>query len=225
MNNFELLKKIGKWLIAILIPFFILFTVARILISPLFLQLEYRMPRFPDDTYGFTLEDRLEYAPFAVKYILNSEGIDYLGDLKFDNGNDLYSERELSHMVDVKDLVVIGKGIWIGMVLVFIIFGLLSWKNNLIDWFKDSVSFGGLLTVSALALISLIGLLSFDAIFTTFHQIFFEDGTWTFYYSDTLIRLFPVRFWQDVIVFELVLSIGTGLGLWLGLRKKGLPDG
>ena len=225
MNKLEMLKKIGKWLIAILIPFFILLTVARILISPFFLQLEYRMPRFPDDTYGFTLEDRLEYAPFAVKYILNSEGIDYLADMKFNNGHDLYSERELSHMVDVKDLASNGKIIWAGMLLIFIILGLFSWKYKTLDWFKDSISFGGLLTVSALAIISLIGLLSFDALFTTFHQIFFEDGTWTFYYSDTLIRLFPVRFWQDVIVFELVLSICAGLGLWLGLRRKALPDG
>ncbi|MEJ2126169.1 MAG: hypothetical protein P8X84_01420 [Candidatus Bathyarchaeota archaeon] len=27
-----------------------------------------------------------------------------------------------------------------------------------------------------------------------FHQLFFTSGTWTFYTSDTLIRLFPMRF-------------------------------
>ena len=72
------------------------------MLSPLFLQVEYNMPGFPEDNYGFTKEDRLRWAPFAVDYLVNRADISYLGDLKFDDGTPLHNERELSHMHDVK---------------------------------------------------------------------------------------------------------------------------
>ncbi len=55
--------------------------------------------------------------------------------------------------------------------------------------------------------------------FTLFHQVFFEGDSWLFLYSDTLIRLFPIRFWQDAVLAAAVISLGGGLGLALGLKK------
>jgi len=43
------------------------------------------MPYFPADEYGFTKEDRLKWAPFALDYLVNSADISYLGDLTFDD--------------------------------------------------------------------------------------------------------------------------------------------
>ncbi len=40
-------------------------------------------------------------------------------------------------------------------------------------------------------------LIGFEGFFQAFHGVFFESGTWVFSYSDTLIRLFPLPFWQD----------------------------
>ena len=222
MKNKNLMMDIGKWVIAILLPFFILISVSRFLLTPMFLQIEYRMPGFPEDSYGLSMDDRLEFAPFALKYLLNSEGIDYLGDLEFDDGTPLYNERELGHMVDVKDVVQVGIKVWFGMtsILVLAIIGARRW--DLKDWLKSSFSLGGLITLSLLFLISAIGLLSFNTLFTNFHKIFFEEGSWLFYYSDTLIRLFPIRFWQDVVIAEILLSVIVALGLWLGFKKKDL---
>jgi uncharacterized membrane protein len=55
---------------------------------------------------------------------------------------------------------------------------------------------------------------SFNALFTGFHSIFFEGDSWLFFYSDTLIRLFPLRFWRDVFIALAVLSLGAGALLW-----------
>lgn len=220
MNKIEILKSIGKWALALITPIFILISIARLLISPAFVQLEYRMPGFPEDNYGMTQEERMEFAPYAVKYLMNREGIDYLADLEFKGGSKLFNERELSHMIDVKALVQVGIRVWIGLAASIIMIWLLAWKNNILDWFKQSISFSGLFTSSFLILISLLGLLNFDALFTSFHRIFFEDGTWLFYYTDTLIRLFPIRFWQDVVIAELILSLAAGLGLYFWFRKR-----
>ena len=42
-----------------------------------------------------------------------------------------------------------------------------------------------------------LGLIAaFSVLFVFFHQVFFDPDTWTFLFSDTLIRLFPQRFWE-----------------------------
>jgi len=224
MNKIDMLKTTSKWTVALIIPIFILISVSRLLMTPVFLQLEYSMPGFPEDGYGFSQEDRLEYAPYAVDYLLNSEGIEYLSDLEFEGGGDLFNERELSHMVDVKDLVQVGVRFWWVLLLFIVLVGVVSWRWELLDWFRSGLSLGGLVTVFVLVLVSLIGILSFNTLFTNFHRIFFEDGSWLFYYSDTLIRLFPIRFWQDAVIAEVLLSVAAGAGIWLGLRKKETSD-
>ena len=90
------------FIVTLLTPIALLGLGLRLLLSPLFLQIEYNMPYFPADEYGFTKQDRLHWAPYAVEYLVNSADISYLGDLKFEDGSPLYNERELSHMQDVK---------------------------------------------------------------------------------------------------------------------------
>ncbi|MFN2195842.1 MAG: DUF1461 domain-containing protein, partial [Anaerolineales bacterium] len=70
--------------------------------------------------------------------------------------------------------------------------------------------------------IILFVLIAFGVIFVWFHEIFFQPGTWTFYFSDTLIRLFPERFWRDtfLIVAGLPALIGAVLGYFLGRKKR-----
>ena len=55
-----------------------------------------------------------------------------------------------------------------------------------------------------------------------FHELFFSGGSWLFLYSDTLIRLFPLPFWQDAFLFAGVLDVLGGLVLALALRPKRL---
>ena len=63
--------------------------------------------------------------------------------------------------------------------------------------------------------------LNFNALFVTFHRIFFEGETWIFKYSDTLIRLFPIRFWRDAFISVGAFSLigGASLG-YVGKRSK-----
>ncbi len=95
-------NSILSWFVTILIPMVLIGLAIRVLLTPVFYQLEYNMPYFPPDEYGFTKADRLKWAPYAVNYLVNSADISYLGDLKFDDGSPLYNERELRHMQDVK---------------------------------------------------------------------------------------------------------------------------
>src|SRR5512143_683621 len=90
----------ASWFITLLTPILLLGLGLRIMLAPWFLQVEYRMPYFPADEYGFTTQDRLHWSHFALDYLINGAPPSYLADLKFNDGTTLFNERELSHMHD-----------------------------------------------------------------------------------------------------------------------------
>ena len=74
-----------------------------------------------------------------------------------------------------------------------------------------------------LGLVVLIGIfasINFWQFFTDFHGLFFSGNSWQFLYSDTLIRLFPLRFWQDAFLFAGIIDILGGLAFGVGLLSK-----
>ena len=66
-------------------------------------------------------------------------------------------------------------------------------------------------TLGIIGLILTTVILNFNALFSAFHKIFFEGDTWLFYFSDTLIRLFPMRLWQDLFIAIGVFTIAGAL--------------
>ncbi len=209
-----------SWLVTLLTPFAVIMLVVRLLLTPLFLQVEYRLPGFPADQYGFALEDRLRWATPSLVYLVNDAGIDYLGALKFDDGTPIYNERELSHMLDVKNVVQMLLNVWMVVLGVLAAFGIWARRANWLAEYRLGWQRGGFLTVGLLVTISLFAAVSFWQFFSAFHALFFSGDTWLFAYSDTLIRLFPIRFWQDCAIFIGGFSILVGLALGFGLGRK-----
>lgn len=216
-----------SWLVTILIPLALIGLAIRVLLSPVFYRTEYSMPYFPPDKYGFTKQDRLKWAPYAVNYLVNDADISYLGDLKFDNGTPLYNERELSHMVDVKVLTQGALRLWYVTLAVLLALGVWAWFGGWWDSYRLGLSRGGWLMVGlavVIGLIVVVGILInpnvFYSFFTGFHSLFFEGDSWLFLFSDTLIRLFPIRFWQDAFLWAAVIALGGGVALGLGLKPR-----
>lgn len=214
------LSSLLSWLVTLLTPLFLLGLGLRILLTPLFYNVEYRMPYFPPDTYGFTQEDRLRWAPYAVDYLLNDADISYLGDLTFEDGSPLYNERELSHMHDVKLVTRGALKVW--YVAVILVVGLGIWARYGKWWqaYRQGLRRGGWLMIGLVSVIGLFGAVAFWQFFTLFHELFFQGDSWLFLYSDTLIRLFPLQFWQDAFLWAGLISVGAALALALGLREK-----
>jgi len=203
-----------QWLLVIAIPLVLLMTAVRLMLTPVFVQLEYRMPGFPQDQYGFGQADRLHWGQVALDYLLNDQGIDFLGDLTFEDGTPLYNQRELSHMEDVKALVQSGQKVWLGLLVVVVALGFWSKKAGWWPVYSRCLGRGGRLTILLIILMVMFVFINFNQLFTGFHHIFFEGDTWLFYYSDTLIRLFPIQFWRDAFILIGILTAGGGAFLW-----------
>jgi integral membrane protein (TIGR01906 family) len=224
-----------SWLVTLIVPIALIGLGLRILLSPLFLQLEYNMPYFPIDQFGFTKQDRLRWAPYALDYLTNNEDISYLGNLKFDDGTALYNERELSHMEDVKRVTQGALRVWYASLAILLLLGVWAWFGRFAStpqWWPEyrlGLMRGGWMMVGlavALGLIVVTGIAVnpnvFWNFFAGFHSLFFEGDSWIFLYSDTLIRLFPIRFWQDAFLLAAVIALGGGIALALGLRTASL---
>lgn len=228
------LSRILSWVVTLLVPVALVLTAVRLLITPLFLQIEYNTPAFPQDPYGFTKEDRLYWANLALDYLLNDEGISFLADLRFPEGvtvpaescifmddcTRVYNDRELRHMEDVKAVVGVALWVWYGSLIGLVGMAVWSWLGNWVPDYRRGLKRGGWLTVILIGVILLLVLISFGILFVAFHNVFFEPGTWRFYFSDTLIRLFPERFWRDTFLAIGLLAGGAGFAIGILLRER-----
>jgi integral membrane protein (TIGR01906 family) len=234
----NIIYRILSWLVMLLTPVVIVLAVARLFFTPAYLAIEYHTPGFPSDPYGFAVDDRLNYGTILVDYLNNSAGISFLGDLRFPSGQQtpeatcqfmtdcthLFNDRELEHMVDVKNVYKASMHIVEGCAIFLVLLAIWAWRGKWIRYYIKGLQRGGLFTVILLGIIIAFILVAFNSFFVIFHEIFFKAGTWTFLYSDTLIRLLPERFWQDTFLYGTGLSAALGLLFYFGFRKLSLKQ-
>ncbi len=212
---------IARILIVLSIPIFLLLTNLYIFMSPTFLRYEYGKADFPAAS-GFTDEERLMVADRAVTYLRSDAGIEMLGDLEGAEGP-LFRGKELVHMADVKVVTrqaFLAHG-FLGLLIAFSLGVLLVLRDSQ-PRISTSLFQGSLLTIALLLALVALVYLNFDWFFTHFHLTFFEGDSWIFDFSDTLIRLFPTRFWFDAASLWGMLTLGEavilGVVAWLSGR-------
>jgi integral membrane protein (TIGR01906 family) len=217
------------WLVLVIsLPAFLVLTSVRIVMSQAFLQIEYNRPGFPADPFGFTKADRLKYAPYAVRYLLNNAGISYLGDLTFANGTPLFTDRELQHMHDVKHVtqVAFRMHIILSLALAAVLIAL-PWRRDTLRVLWRGLSDGAILAISLIAALVILALTAWNFFFDNFHRILFKGNSWEFSTSDSLIRLFPQQFWFDAAIsigfLTLLGAVLVIAGMWTWERRLSTP--
>jgi len=214
------INKILVVVLAIFIPYILLMTGVRLVMTPAFPAFEYKRAAFPQDPYGFTVQERTKWSDYAVSYLTNDEDIEYLGNLQDETGQKMYTPDELSHMVDVKDVVTSASTVW--YVLGGVSIAILLWFLIMRQWesIRKTFNAGGWITNGLLGALLVFLAVSFDKLFEYFHRLFFQDGTWTFSQSSTLIRLFPFEFWRDAFILVIGFALLIGVLLVLLTKKR-----
>jgi integral membrane protein (TIGR01906 family) len=216
--------------VVLALPAMLVLTSVRLVMTETFIRIEYNRPGFPEDRYGFTKEERLEYAPYAVEYLCNDADTSYLGDLTFEDGTPLYTPDELRHMEDVKTVTRAAFAVHTVLSLAFGAAILaLAWRPGSRGALRRGLAGGGILTIALILALVVVMLANWDFFFDNFHMTFFEGDSWRFSNADTLIRLFPEQFWLDAALTTGGLTIGGGGGagrLVLGTPPpESLPSG
>lgn len=215
-------------LVSLALPVVILAVALRVVTAPWLVRWEYGKPDFPPDPYGLSTEERIRLAEVCVQYLATNAGIELLADLELE-GRPAFNERELAHMVDVQRVfwAILRAGMAAGVVVLGGMAALLA-RSRTRPQAAGALRGGALLTLALLAAVAALMLTSWEVFFTGFHELLFPPDTWTFPTSDTLIRLYPERFWMDVgmtivgaVLMQAMLVLGAGLALKAVIARSG----
>jgi integral membrane protein (TIGR01906 family) len=204
-----------EWLLVLTLPVLLIGVNLRVVTGHWLVRWEYQRPGFPADPFGLSTSERIRLATVCQDYLASNADISLLASLELPGGARAFNERELRHMADVQnvffDLTLAG-GI---SGLLWLSVGAASLTSG---WMKEryahAIVNGSLLTLGLLAAVGGFMAVSWGEFFTAFHRLFFTGDTWLFPNSDTLIRLFPIRFWIDVALVLVGLTVieATALG-------------
>lgn len=216
--------RVGLLFLNLLIAFgYVLLVVSvgvRLVMTPLFLFLEYHRIGFPLDIYGFSVSDRMFYSSQVLTYLLKNGSDDYLTGLSFDSNGSLFNDREVVHMIDVNLLSKFFFGVV--FILVILLIGSIMLSASFMTMrilVHKSLQLGSYITLGLILFVVTSAIVSWETFFSGFHKLFFTENTWIFEYSDSLIRLFPEQFWFDAAILVGAIAALLALStLWIILR-------
>jgi integral membrane protein (TIGR01906 family) len=145
-------------------------------------------------------------------------------------GQPVLNDRERGHMRDVR-------GVFIGFfataavaaAAALVIVARRRGADRARTW--SEVRGGAAALVAALVVGGVVSFVAFDALFATFHSIFFAGGSYTFDpATERLVQLFPFQFWQEtaivvgavcIVVAAIVAVVANEL---VSIGHEGLTD-
>lgn len=149
---------------------------------------------------------------------------------------DIFNQREVAHMYDVKRLVrgtywvALGSGVWIMATLAA---GFIAQRREYIGTAARLAVWGGGVTLVGVVGVGLASLASFEQLFLLFHQLSFANDLWILNpRTDYLLILFPGGFWFDatmrvaltsILGAVLLLSVGIAVLFYLRWQSSRHP--
>ena len=182
----------------------------------------------------FTRIQLSEIASDIINYFNSKE--EFL-DIKKQNLNgefvDVFNQREIDHMKDVKNLLEFlyrtQEGLIIYVMLVFTI-GFFMSGGGFARQIISLINITSYLGISVVTLFGVISSVAFNQLFIIFHQISFSNDKWILDpLTSNLIRLFPTQFWIEsatligLLLILFFISILMSLYIiqwWVYLKQK-----
>lgn len=144
----------------------------------------------------------------------------------------LFNARETAHMSDVRDLVRAVFGVQVlavALALTLAVAMLALWPPRAL---AAACLYAALLTAAIIGAAGFLAVTGFDAAWTRFHTLFFQNDLWQLDpNSDHLIQMFPEPFWQKITLVLGAATIGEALlmsvvsAVYLYLSRPRLTDG
>lgn len=202
----------------IITPLWILGISTKIAFSEWFIDYEYSKPNFPDDRWGLSDKVRKKLAKLGLKAVLTKEGLKEFKEAKFPNGRKAFRKKEVKHMEDVNKFL---SNLFITtyILVIFWLFVLILRKKQV--W--KLLIYSSVYTFLFFAVVSLIVFVSYEKAFEIFHNFFFGNTSWRFSKYDTLLRIYPMKFWFDGTIILAIIAIFINtfiLSLGIILRRK-----
>lgn len=184
----------------ILLVFLISINSTLVINMPVFYSFEFDKNNIPETTQ-IPKEELNKASKIIREYFANEEK--YLKLEVYQNGvlRSIYSEKEISHMRDVKTLI---KGLYVlstislTLILTTIIWGIAIKKSRFIAVLLKLLSSSAKYILITAIILGIVSILAFEQVFLIFHEISFANDLWMLDPSkDYLIMMFPQTFFLE----------------------------
>ena len=211
----KILATIAKWLFILTLPALIVTATIRIEFGSLWLYQNGFEKYNVSQTTGLSETELEKAARGLINYYFHSDE-EYINLTVLKDGEpfELFNEREVGHLKDVKALVQLNSRLLMGTAIYIGIYAgmCLFWRRKKY-WrsLAQGTAIGSTITLSmivALGVGSMVG--SFDRLFLQFHFLAFTNELWMLDPTkDYLIMLFPEGFWFDAAMLFGQITTGT----------------
>ena len=229
----KILSIVARWLFILCLPILLLTASLGGAVNSLWLY-KYGFQKYDVSQTTGLAEVELETAATGLISYFNSDDEDItLTVVKDGEPFELFNEREVAHLRDVKNLIWLDYCFLLGT-LIYILgyagFSLIRGKDW--RWLAWGVVWGSGITLALILALGLGILVGFDQLFWQFHVISFANELWQLDPArDYLIMLFPRDFWYDAALFcTLVVALGAVVlggvagGYLLSTRKRAVSQ-
>ncbi len=206
---------ITKWVFVLCLPILLLAASIGWVVNSAWLY-EYGFEKYNvSSTTGLADSELEKVAVRLISYFNSNE--EYISLVVVKNGEpfELFNQREVVHLKDVKGLIRLDYRVLLGTLLYTLGYaiGSLFWRKRRywrgLAW---GVVGGSSLTLALMLALGLGTLLGFDQLFLQLHLISFSNDFWQLDPTrDYLIMLFPGGFWYDATLFCALATAGMAL--------------
>ena len=202
----------AKWLFILCLPILLLTASIGWAVNSLWLY-KYGFEKYEIRQTTGLAEVELDKAARGLISYFNS-GDEYISLIvvKDTKSFELFNQREIVHLGDVKSLIRLDYWVLLGILIyVFGYTGVSFFRQRREGWRRLAweVVSGSSLTLALILALGLGTLLGFDQLFLQFHLLSFANDFWQLDPArDYLIMLFPQGFWFDATLFVALATVG-----------------
>lgn len=210
---------ISKFLLVLILPFLLFLAV-------------FHFAAFGLAFYEEKFKEYGVYSEIPQADSLNAKVISFIIE-KNDKVPNEFNEREKQHLRGVRRIIGISRimlyvSVFMFLTLIAVSSFMLKEKKDIINFAGDVFIFGGVFTIILAAALFFFINSDFSNAFESFHQILFENGTYTFDPSkEIIVRLYPEQLFMDMgikiakgALMMSVISILSGMFLLFNPKNK-----
>jgi len=127
---------------------------------------------------------------------------------------DLFNQREVTHMKDVKGLIQLAYRLQLASlayIIVYIVINFVLRRGAFWRSLARRLIWGSGATIALLAVLGLWAVIDFDSLFLLFHLVSFSNELWQLSPGDKLLLMFPQGFFNDGALFVAAAAIGEAI--------------
>ena len=127
---------------------------------------------------------------------------------------DLFNQRELTHLKDVKGLIQLAYRLQLASlayIVVYIVINFVLRRGAFWRGLARRLIWGSGATIALLAVLGLWAVIAFDSLFLLFHLVSFSNELWQLSPGDKLLLIFPQGFFNDAALFVAAAAIGEAI--------------